>query len=328
MREYLLGIDVGGTNTKVGLFSAEGQLCDNRSFPTRTTGDPLCFSDLMGACDAILASCSLARIDVSAIGIALPGIIDAHGLLLLCPNIDLDLRFYQDHLADFFPGICVAVLNDANAAALGERWQGSAAGVDDFLLVALGTGIGGGLVQGGVLCVGNHGAAGEIGHVCVCPTETEVCSCGRHGCLEQYASGTGLVHNARRRMEQEEGGKTTPSSLSYLATVTAKDVFDHARAGDVAAIAAVSDFTRFLGFGLAQIACVVDPGLIVVGGGLSVSAPWYLDDLVRAYRRYALPTCRDISLVAARLGSECGIFGAAAFAREALRSSRGNFLTH
>ncbi|MEG2006499.1 MAG: ROK family protein [Raoultibacter sp.] len=326
MREYLLGIDVGGTNTKVGLFSAEGQLCDKRSFPTRTTGDPLCFSDLMGACDAILASCCLARIDVSAIGIALPGIIDAHGSLLLCPNIDLDLRSYQDHLADFFPGICVVVLNDANAAALGERWQGSAVGVDDFLLVTLGTGIGGGLVQGGVLCVGSHGAAGELGHVCVCPTETEMCSCGRYGCLEQYASGTGLVHNAHRQMTREEGAQAT-SSLSCLATVTAKDVFDHARAGDRVALAAVSDFVRFLGFGLAQIACVVDPRLIVVGGGLSASAPWYLDDLVCAYRRYALPICQDTSLAAAQLGGECGIFGAAAFAREALRSSMGDFWT-
>ncbi|MEG2368814.1 MAG: ROK family protein [Raoultibacter sp.] len=313
----LLGIDMGGTTTKLGLFSCEGNLCAKSDFVTRSTSDPRCFPALAQALDALLESCGGACRDIVALGIAVPAVVDAAGLLGLCTNIDLDLESYTSFLASSFPGASFAVLNDASAAAKGEAWRGAAVGVDDFILVTLGTGIGAGIVVGGTSLGGAHGAAGEIGHLRVCFTETEVCGCGQRGCLEQYASATGVVRMARRLLRDTS---KAPSSLACVDDLTAKEVFDHARAGDALAEAVVGDFAEALGFGLAQISCVFDPSLIVIGGGMSASASFYLPALTAAYRRHALSVCAQTPLVAAHLGNDCGIYGAALHALKALES--------
>ncbi|MEG0096411.1 MAG: ROK family protein [Raoultibacter sp.] len=328
MGHYLLGIDVGGTNTKIGLFSVEGQLCARRSFPTRETGDRSCYSNLVVQLNELVAAHNATLADIAAVGVALPGTIDEAATLALCPNLDLDLQFYTANLRLLIPGIPLVVLNDANAAAVGEGWQGCAVGIDDFLMVTLGTGVGGGIVQSGKPYFGNHGAAGEIGHLCVCPTESEACSCGRRGCLEQYASGSGIVRRVRRKLDGKTEKRRVPTSLAALEIITPKEVFDHARAGDVLASEAVAEFIHCLGFGLAQIACVIDPELIVVGGGLSASAPWYLDDLTQAFEMYALSACRKTPVVMAQLGNDCGIFGAAAYALDSISSTARDCKKH
>ena len=170
-----------------------------------------------------------------------------------------------EQLSAKMDGILVKAGNDANVAALGEMWQGGAKGYQDVVMVTLGTGVGGGIIVGGQVVAGANGASGEIGHMTMNRHEKESCNCGRKGCLEQYASATGLVRLAKEALAQEH----EPSALDAVAEVTAKDVFDTYKEGDALAARIVERFAAVLGRGLSKISCVVDPEIYVLGGGVS-----------------------------------------------------------
>jgi glucokinase len=178
-------------------------------------------------------------------------------------------------------------------------------------MVTLGTGVGGGIIIDGHIHTGIRGAGGEIGHLCVQEGETEVCGCGRTGCLEQYASATGVVRLAKRRL-----ANNTDDTVLNMDAVTAKDVFDAVKAGDKVAMEIAEDFGKYLGNALSEIAVILDPELFVIGGGVSRAGEILLDYIKKNYLKNALWDNNKVEFALAKLGNDAGMYGAAKLALE------------
>ena len=191
--DKVLGIDIGGTSIKVGLFTPEGELLEERKIPTPALVDDDAFAIVTSGLEKIVVAHDSSPDDVIAIGLDIPGPVADDGSVGFLPNIRLDPEGLVHAISAAHPRASIAFVNDANAAALGEMWAGVARGTSSFVLIALGTGVGAGVVVNGRLVAGAFGAGGEIGHITVNPAETLTCGCGRKGCLEQYASATGIV---------------------------------------------------------------------------------------------------------------------------------------
>ena len=191
--DVVLGIDVGGTSIKVGLFTPGGELLEERRVPTPALVSDEAYAVVTGAILRILEAHDARPADVVACGLDIPGPVADDGTVGFLPNIELDPEGLVGAISAAFPRASVAFVNDANAAALGELWAGVAHGVSSFVLIALGAGVGAGVVVGGRLVAGAFGAGGEVGHMTVNPREELTCGCGRRGCLEQYASAKGIV---------------------------------------------------------------------------------------------------------------------------------------
>ena len=302
----LVGIDIGGTSAKIGLFSQDGTMEGFAKVPTaESRGDELPARFVSGL-EGLLAANDVAIEDVAGVGIDVPGPVAADGNVTMLPNLELDVVGLVDMLKAAFPQARVAVCNDVNAAALGELWQGSAKDAKDFVLVALGTGVGAGVVVDGKLVAGAFGAGGEMGHLIVNRSETEMCGCGKRGCLEQYASASGVVRVYRH--ECAECG-ITPVELD--GPTDTLSVFEAYQAGDEAAVAAVSTMCDSLGFALAQVSNVIDPGLYLIGGGLGEGFDLFAHELRSAFRAYCLPSCAGTRILPASLGNKASMFGSA-----------------
>ena len=224
----------------------------------------------------------------------------------MAANIEIDAAALKEALEARCPHALVRYVNDANAAAMGEVWRGSAQGHRSMVMVTIGTGLGGGVVVNGDVIDGAFGAGGEIGHICVNPGEERACGCGLRGCLEQYASASGVVNNYLRVC-----GERGVEPVELVGPSDSRSVFDAARAGDEAALAAIDVTMDYLSLGLQIISAVVDPEVYVLGGGASASADMFLDSLREKYAARAFRVSRGTSIEVAELGNDAGIFGAA-----------------
>jgi glucokinase len=307
MGKYVFGVDLGGTTVKMGIFTVEGELIDKWEIKTRTedSGKNI-LPDIAQSIEQTISDRKLVKDEVEGIGMGVPGPVKDDGTVLKCANLGWGVFNVADELSRL-TGLKVKVGNDANVAALGEMWQGGGKGYDSQVMVTLGTGVGGGIIIAGKMISGSNGAGGEIGHICVDETETEKCGCGNCGCLEQYTSATGVVRMTKRKMAASD--KTTV--LSELAEVTAKDVFDAAKSGDALALDVVEDHGRILGKALAQIACVCDPEIFVIGGGVSRAGEILIEKTQKNFVKYAFHACRDTKFALAKLGNDAGIYGGA-----------------
>ncbi len=312
MKSYGFGVDVGGTTIKMGFFQTTGELLDKWEIPTRTEeGGVYILQDVADAVKDKLEEKGITAEDVQGIGIGVPGPVNAQGVVNGCVNLGwgvVDVRAQMEALS----GLPVRVGNDANVAALGEMWQGGGRGCENVLMVTLGTGVGGGVIVDGHMVAGAHGAGGEIGHMTVDPEETAACNCGRCGCLEQYASATGIVRLAKKYLENNTSGFAADcsSTLSAIPELTAKEVFDAAKAGDRAALEIVDQVTGILGRALANIAVVADPQVIVLGGGVSKAGAILIDSVQKYFTKSAFRACKDTRITLAELGNDAGIYGA------------------
>lgn len=307
MMEYVFGIDLGGTTVKLGLFTVDGALTDKWEIPTRTAnGGKQILPDIAASIREKLEERGISPQQVGGVGLGVPGAVAEERYVDPCVNLNGWGGDVAGRLADLC-GWEVKVVNDANAAALGEMWLGGGKGCSSVVFVTLGTGVGGGIVVDGRLLSGAHGAGGEIGHIKVDPSETIPCGCGKKGCLEQYTSATGIVRKARELLAEVE----EPSALRRCETVTAKDVFTHAKDGDGLAMEVVEFFADRLGRGLACVSCVCDPQVFVIGGGVSAAGQIILDLVSEAFRKYAFPASEGTEFVLATLGNDAGIYGAA-----------------
>lgn len=303
---YVLGIDVGGTSIKAGLFDTAGKLLDIAKIKTTELVNEEAFRIVTTGLDKLLEASSLSAKDVVAVGLDVPGPVDSQGHVGVLANISLDVEGFKAALTKHFAGAVLAFINDANAAALGEVWQGGAKDVKNCVMVTLGTGVGGGVIVDGKLVAGSFGAAGEIGHMNMEPDETELCGCGKKGCLEQYASAKGLVklyNQACREAGQE------PRKIEH-ATDTIS-VFAALEDGDVCAEQAVDKMCAYLGRALSLISVIVDPELVLVGGG--VAGAWNVigPKITAAFRERCFPASAAMRISAATLGNEAGMYGAA-----------------
>ena len=299
--ELYVGIDVGGTSVKIGVMTKEGDVVAKASVPTPSLVDEAGYSAVTDGVKSVLESAGVGASLLKGIGLAVPCPVPADGNISITANLSLNLLGVHDALQAAFPGAYVGFLNDANAAAVGELWRGAGSGYN--------TGIGAGVVCDGKVLAGANGAAGELGHVIVNPAETRQCGCGRHGCLEQYASATGIVNSYR--MECEKRG-SEPVELSGPSD--SRSVFEALVAGDEAARAAVDTMAGALGFELANAACSFDPEVFVLGGGVSASAEHYLDRVTEVFKKMTLSCCADTPITVASLGNDAGMLGAAYYA--------------
>ena len=307
MKKYCFGIDVGGTTVKCGLFNTDGSLLEKWEIPTRTEDNGInILPDIAQAISKKIEERGLIKNEIEGIGLDIPGPVDEKGVCTLAVNLHWGTVNIVREM-EKMTGIRTRALNDANAAALGECWKGGGAGHKNLIMVTLGTGIGGGVVVEGKVIAGTHGSGGEIGHVHVTEELTEPCNCGNVGCLEQVASATGIVRIAKMQLEKDT---ETPSVLRGK-KLSAKAVWDAVKEGDEVADAIAEKFGLYLGRALAAFACVTDPEIYVIGGGVSKAGPVILDYVQKYYRQYAFPGCKDAAFALATLGNDAGIYGAA-----------------
>lgn len=309
MSKKCIGVDVGGTTVKLGLFDESGALEEKWEIPTRKEdGGAHILGDIAASVKAKMAEKNLSQADVLGAGMGLPGPVLPDGYVEVCVNLGWRDMNPEKELSALLDGMKVKSGNDANVAALGEMWQGGGKGYRDIVMITLGTGVGGGVILNQKMVSGAHGLAGEIGHIHVRDEEQEHCNCGGMGCLEQVASATGIAREARRTMASCD----TPSLLrEYGDRVTAKNVLDAAKAGDALADQVVEVVCRYLGLALAQASMMMDPEIFVIGGGVS-KASQYLIDRIYGHYDYFTPISKNKAKIGlATLGNDAGIYGAA-----------------
>ena len=302
---YKFGVDVGGTTVKIGLFSGDGKLEEKYEIATDKSDQGAHIIEHIAAkLDEIIAEKSYGILDCMGVGIGLPGPVD-RGMILGCVNLGWGIFSIVEEFSKAFHNVPVYAGNDANTAALGEYVAGAGKGMKNMMMVTLGTGVGGGIIIDGRILEGANGGAGEIGHIPVNPQEQDICGCGKKGCLEQYASATGIVRIAEK-LRKENGNTALPAGC------TAKQVFDYAKEGDELAMQAVEELGRYLGLALASCACVLNPEGIVIGGGVSRAGKILLDVTEKNFQTYVFKPCRNVTFCLAELGNDAGIYGAAA----------------
>ncbi len=298
---------MGGTTLKLGLFDPEGKVLEKWEIITRKEDSgKLILPDIADAVKGKMQEKSIAKEDVIGVGIGVPGPVDSAGIIYKAANLGWGVFSIKEELSGLLDGIRVEAGNDANVAALGEMWRGGGQGYDNMVAVTLGTGVGGGIIVDGKILTGAKGAGGEIGHILVEEQETEVCGCGKTGCLEQYASATGVVRLANRRLAKDD-----KASVLRGKKISAKDVWDAVKAGDELAVEVAKQFGEYLGKGLAAVACVVNPDIFVIGGGVSKAGDVLMDYMVEPYKKYVFHGSRETKFALATLGNDAGIYGAA-----------------
>ena len=304
--KYGFGVDLGGTTVKLAFFSENGTMLHKWEIPTRRedNGSQI-LPDIASAVLGYIKEQKIAKEDLLGIGMGVPGAVTADGVVNRCINLGWGVFNIVKALEDL-TGLRVAAGNDATVAAQGECWMGGGKGCRSMVLVTLGTGVGGGIVVDGRAVHGFHGAGGEIGHIILNREETEVCACGRRGCVEQYCSATGIVRLAKKHLQKSD----RPSVLRNQKNFTCKDVFDAAGKGDIPAIEITEQVYDYMGDFLATVCCTVDPEIVVLGGGVSKAGAPLLEGVQRYYEHYSYHACRDTKFAIAQLGNDAGAYGA------------------
>ncbi len=302
---YGFGIDVGGTTIKLAFLDETGTMKDKWEIPTRTEdGGKNVLPDIAASVKEYLEREGYTNDQIIGIGIGVPGPVSDAGIVNKCVNLGWGIIDLHGELS-VLTGLPVKGGNDANVAALGECWKGGGQGAKDMIMATLGTGVGGGVVVGGKIIPGFHGAGGEIGHITMNPREKKVCGCGKRGCAEQYCSATGVVNMTKRYLE-------THKSTSVLSNMNfeCKDVFAAAKNGDKVAQRALDGVYKMLGQFLATLACVSNPEVIVLGGGVSKAGQPLIDGVTKYFHEYAFHACRSTRITLATLGNDAGAYGA------------------
>lgn len=306
--QYIFGVDLGGTTAKTGLFDGNGTVLEKWEIPTRKEkeGENI-LPDIAASLKSRMAEKNLLAGDIKGIGIGVPAPVIDEAYVESTANLGWGYKNVKKELEEAL-GIPVRVANDANAAAFGEMWKGAGGGSKNMMMVTLGTGVGGGIIANGRILDGARGAGGEIGHLFVNPGEERSCGCGKKGCLEQYASATGIARLAQEMLEE-----TGEASLlrNTGGNPTAKDVFDAAKEEDALAIKIAEKFGMYLGHALADLSTVLNPETVVIGGGVSKAGPVLLTFIEKHFREHIFRASRDVKLVLAELGNDAGIYGAA-----------------
>ena len=290
MKKRCFGVDIGGTTVKMGLFTVDGKVTDKWEIPTRKEENgKYILEDIAKSVKERMQRDTLTLEDIAGLGIGVPGPVKEDGTVLKCANLGWGVFNVADTVRELTGIENVKVGNDANVAALGEMWQGGGKGYNNLVMVTLGTGVGGGVILGGKILTGSNGAGGEIGHIRVNYEEKDVCGCGKTGCLEQYASATGVV-----RLD-----------------LSAKAVFDAAKAGDELAMDIVEKFGFYLGMALAHISQVIDPEVFVIGGGVARAGQIIIDEVSKNYEENVMFALKNKAFKMAELGNDAGIYGSA-----------------
>lgn len=311
MKKYLLGVDIGGTTIKMGIITEDGQIFEKWEIPTKTgeKADQIP-TEIWQSISEKLVKHNIDNEQLIGLGAGAPGfVISKTGEIAEAVNLGWKY-FPLGELLHQLSGLPVYIGNDANIAALGENWLGSGQLAEYLVMVTLGTGVGGGIIVDGKIVSGVNGTAGEIGHMTM-DLNGYPCNCGRVGCLETIASATGIARIAEEKINHFKNSSLV-TTFNKKNKLTAKDVFDAYKLNDVCATEVVEQITDQLGLAIANIATIINPEKILIGGGVSKAGDALLTPLKKAYQKYALPRSEAGSTFEiARLGNDAGIIGGA-----------------
>ena len=304
--KYGFGVDLGGTTVKLAYFDGEGTLLSKWEIPTVTANQgKQILPDIAASIKNYLLEHQISEDNIIGIGIGVPGPVNENGVVDGCINLGWGVYPIEEELQKL-TGFPVKAGNDASLAALGECWKGGGQGSKNMVLATLGTGVGGGIVIDGKVIRGSHGASGEIGHMVLDRNSTVTCNCGKNGCVEQYCSATGIVRVAKMHLNSTE----SDSVLREIDNLTCKDIFDAGKGGDVTALEILEKVYSYIGEFLANVCCVVDPEVIVLGGGVSKAGKPLIDGVQPYFVKYAFHPCRGTKITLATLGNDAGTYGA------------------
>lgn len=302
---YGFGVDLGGTTVKIAYFDEIGNLLAKWEIPTVTENNGAqILPDIAASIRQFIDGNQLNETAILGLGIGVPGPVDAKGVVNKCVNLGWGVFNIADELTRL-TGFPVMAGNDANVAALGEYWMGGGKGCDNMVFVTLGTGVGGGIVIEGKLLHGTHGSGAEIGHMVLNRNETAVCGCGKHGYVEQYCSATGISRLAW---------------LHGMGNMTCKEIFDAGKAGDSKALDVLDEYYEYLGEFLGSLCSVVDPEIVVLGGGVSKAGQVLIDGVVPRFHKYVFHAAEDVKFALASLGNDAGAYGAFKLALDAFNA--------
>ena len=304
--KYGFGVDLGGTTVKIAYFDTTGQMLSKWEIPTNTAnnGENI-LPDIAASIQSYISANNIDRSSLIGIGIGVPGPVSTRGVVNKCINLGWGVFNIEVELSKL-TNMPVQAGNDANVAALGESWLGGGQGCENVVMATLGTGVGGGIIIEGKMVAGVHGAGGEIGHMVLNRDETETCGCGKRGCVEQYCSATGVVRIAKQFL----AGSDAPSSLRSIEALTCKDIFDAGAAGDALALEILEQVYAYMGEFLANICNVVNPEVVVLGGGVSKAGQCLIDGTKRYFDKYVFHAAKDVRFALAALGNDAGAYGA------------------
>lgn len=318
MAKKLLGIDLGGTTVKFGILTLEGEVQEKWAIETNILEDGKhIVPDIVESIKHRLELYGLSKDDFLGIGMGSPGAVDREKKTVT-GAFNLNWADTQEvgSVIESELGIPFAIDNDANVAALGERWVGAGENNPDVVFMTLGTGVGGGIIADGNLIHGVAGAGGEIGHIIVEPQTGFECTCGNKGCLETVASATGVVRVARLLAEQYEGTSDIKDAIDNGEIVTSKDIFTAAGVGDKFADSVVEKVAFYLGLASANLGSVLNPDSIVIGGGVSAAGEFLRSRVEKYFTQFSFPQVRRTTKIKlAELGNDAGIIGAASLVR-------------
>lgn len=319
MAQKLLGIDLGGTTVKFGILTLDGQVQEKWAIETNVleNGEHI-VPDIVASIKHRLELYGLDKTDFVGIGMGSPGAVD-RDKKTVTGAFNLNWKDTQEvgSIIEKETGIPFAIDNDANVAALGERWVGAGENNPDVVFMTLGTGVGGGIVADGNLIHGVAGAGGEIGHMIVEPDNGFACTCGSKGCLETVASATGVVKVARLLAESYEGDSSIKAAIDNGDAVSSKDIFEAAQAGDGFANSVVDKVSFYLGLASANISNILNPDSVVIGGGVSAAGEFLRSRIESNFQRFTFPQVRQSTKIKiAELGNDAGIIGAASLASQ------------
>lgn len=314
MEKKIIGIDLGGTSVKFAILTQAGEIQEKWSIKTNILDEGShIVDDMIASIQHRLELLGLSAENFLGIGMGSPGVVNREkGTVVGAYNLNWKTEQAVKEKIEGALGIPFFVDNDANVAALGERWVGAGDNQPDVVFMTLGTGVGGGIVAEGKLLHGVAGAAGELGHITVDFDQPILCTCGKKGCLETVASATGIVNLTRRYADEYAGDAELKQLIDDGQEVTAKTVFDLAKEGDELALIVYRNFSRYLGIACANLGSVLNPSTIVIGGGVSAAGEFLLEGVRKVYEENSFPQVRQTTKLAlATLGNDAGVIGAA-----------------
>ena len=313
--KYGFGVDLGGTTVKIAYFNENGDMLDQWEIPTVTENNgSQILPDIAASIRDYREKKGIRDADLLGIGIGVPGPVDGKGNVNRCVNLGWGVFNISKEL-EALTGLPVTAGNDANVAALGEYWKGGGQGCQSMVFVTLGTGVGGGIVIDGRLLHGAHGSGAEIGHMVLNRNETATCGCGKHGCVEQYCSATGIVRMAKLELAASQ----EPSVLRERESISCKDIFDAGKNGDKLALRVLDQYYAYMGEFLGNVCSVVNPEAVVLGGGVSKAGKVLLEGVEPYFKKYVFHAAAKVKFTLAVLGNDAGAYGAFKLALDAAK---------
>ncbi|WP_163652758.1 ROK family glucokinase [Listeria sp. PSOL-1] len=314
MEKKLIGVDLGGTSVKMAILTKDGEVEEKWSIKTNISDNGShIVKELGDSLNQKLTELGLDNQQFYGVGMGTPGTVNYEkGIVKGAYNLNWSKEQHvRDGLARI-TGLSIFLDNDANVAALGERWKGAGEGGANVVFVTLGTGVGGGIFAEGQILHGVRGAAGEIGHVTVMPENGYQCTCGKKGCLETVASATGIVRVAKEMAKEFSDVSELKQLISDEKEITSKKVFDLGKKNDQLAVAVIDRISFYLALALSHIGNMLNPEKIIIGGGVSAAGDSLLKPIVSYFEKMVFPVVRESTKISiATLGNDAGIIGAA-----------------